>query len=366
VCGVLKQWRELKARFASSIVNWRDRRWEELENHPEELYKRLRRESAHERNLIIFMARLTPRDENSNPMEHYSAMSYDPAVVQVCDTWDRDLQCIRLAEGPLEPDDEDVAKSIALLLTSEHLDRHKNDIVHKIGQLLCAKGGRWLMMLVACRAQYISDPTWRVKWEAYTTALRESAGGNVDVVADAGSIIRELEYAWNGICGWKRVVAAIAAAAARRATETTCTECGRAPDDEAPTLVCPSCEYQMSGYNEQFLARRAVEDGEWSAPCDGCDHETFIFESQSVCARCGRLRMDVNDQLMSRFAELEGQPPRAGHRIGKASPIKVEAVCPSCERRSWIYKNVLDQKQGAVVCGASSSPFRIPASGGAV
>ncbi|MGH3832218.1 MAG: hypothetical protein ACRDRS_17515 [Pseudonocardiaceae bacterium] len=166
---------------------------------------------------------------------------------------------------------------------------------------------------------------------------------------------------------WKELKARLATSIVyrrdRSAAETTCTECGRAADGEAPTLVCPSCEYQMSGYNEQFLARRAVEDGEWSASCDGCDRETFIFEGQSVCARCGRLRMIVNDQLMSRFGELEGQPPRAGHQIGKTPPIKVEAVCPSCRRRSWIYKNVLDQKQGAVVCEVCSSPFRIPASG---
>lgn len=132
-----------------------------------------------------------------------------------------------------------------------------------------------------------------------------------------------------------------------------CPECARPSKSAVLTLVCPSCGYGMAEYNESFLVQRVVADGEWSAPCDGCDRESFVFGPESACARCGRLRPGVNDQLAQRFAALERRAAAREdfcpgcHEAGKTTPIEID----------------IDKSRGAVVqCSGCSSSFRIPAS----
>lgn len=145
-----------------------------------------------------------------------------------------------------------------------------------------------------------------------------------------------------------------------------CPECARAARGGL-TLRCPGCEHQMNDYNEASLVRRIASAGSWTAPCDRCGHETFVFGSESVCKRCHRLRADVNEYLAQRFAALHGRPPREGfcpgcQEIGKAAPITLAITCPYCARESWVAEDQISQTHGAVMsCSGCSRSVRIPA-----
>lgn len=149
--------------------------------------------------------------------------------------------------------------------------------------------------------------------------------------------------------------------------EDSCTGCGRADGNEPPRLACPACEHEMAGYNEQFLIRRIAADGEWSAPCDGCEDETFIFGREFLCDRCGRLPADASERLLQRFAgpgsqSFLGGPCPGCHQVGQALPIDVEVGCPSCSHHSWVAQDNIDKRHGSVVsCSNCSLTFHITA-----
>lgn len=118
-----------------------------------------------------------------------------------------------LAQRPLVKPYEDVARALLELLRG--LPDGKitaSSEVRAIGEQLCASGGslrssggRWLMVLVAERVAYLADPEWRAKRDERIRMLRaqaEAEGRRIGGMS-SGPFVRELEYAWDGICGWQ-------------------------------------------------------------------------------------------------------------------------------------------------------------------
>lgn len=146
----------------------------------------------HSKDLAKFMRGLAPGDQHSDKQIWFDARR---SRLRRFD-W-----CKRLAEGPLWDDHETVARRLVTMrLKGDPGPWFENSAVRTVGEQLCAEGGRWLMILVAHRAQYIADPMSQA--EDRLTAFREGHTVTGAIVTE-GLLVRELEYGWAGICGWQ-------------------------------------------------------------------------------------------------------------------------------------------------------------------
>lgn len=116
----------------------------------------------------------------------------------------REDRALHLAEATLRRRHEATAARLAHLL-AHHRPGEEPASVRAVGERLGVEGGRWLMVLVAHRAQYLSDPHWRYKQDKAVQRIRELLGSttNLGGTIGDGPIVRRLEYAWDGICGWR-------------------------------------------------------------------------------------------------------------------------------------------------------------------
>lgn len=118
------------------------------------------------------------------------------------DTRDRRAVIVQaLSQHPLAPEQEDQASFLASVLYP-HAEGDLPPKVRQIGESLGREGGRWLLQLVAYRAQQLADPCWRERRAAMWVELVDKYGDRASLTAgDGAPVIRLLENAWTGICG---------------------------------------------------------------------------------------------------------------------------------------------------------------------
>ncbi len=115
----------------------------------------------------------------------------------------REDTALALARSPLLPGHEAQADYLASVLRYD-TEADLPPKVRQIGESLGREGGRWLMVLVAHRAQHLADPHWHERRSASLAQAVDLFGGQVTILTGSGGpVVRRLEHAWDGVCGWQ-------------------------------------------------------------------------------------------------------------------------------------------------------------------
>lgn len=141
---------------------------------------------SHEADLLAFVANLVPGE----PLAHNARgqQRHDTAR--------------KLAPHRLTDDHEATAQLLAYSTAEAHrrglsIGRRERAI-RPTGEQLGARGGAYLMLLIAHRAQHIQDPHWETT-RAEVRPIRRTL-----ITSTSGPLVSMIESAWDGICGWTR------------------------------------------------------------------------------------------------------------------------------------------------------------------